>query len=206
MPNPNLTALTVALLTTAGFFAAPAFSQTAADPSLSSAQATTVRTETPTPQLAQAQNAEVEAARELIEKLGPLQSNGEAFYTTFSTSAVEGFQSQISRSLTDSERQQLYNFWYRQVQTSLSSEDLKERLVTVYVDEFTLEELTAINAFYETPAGLKWEAVLPGMQQTLGTMSSDYLLALAADETWLNGTLNDLLTEIPSLADTQTQQ
>lgn len=204
MPNPKLTALTVASLAIAGLFAAPAFAQTVITaPSLESSPATTAPAKISTQQLAQAQTAEAEAARELIEKLGPLQSNGEAFYSTFSTSAVEGFQSQLSRQLTELERQQLYNFWYQQVQESLSSEELKEMLVAVYVEEFTLEELTAINAFYETPAGLKWEAILPSLQQTLGTLSSDYLLALAADDVWLGGTLEDLLIAVPSLADTQ---
>ena len=207
MHRPKLTAPCPTLLTLASWaiavlFATPAFSQTT-PPSIEQLPATTQTLESI--QLAQTQDAHAQAARELIAKLGPLQSNDEAFYTAFSTSAVEGFQAQISRPLTELERQQLYSFWYERAQTSLTSEELQESLVEVYVEAFTLEELTAINQFYETPAGKKWEAVLPSLQQTLGQISSEYLLALSADEAWLNNTINDLLVEIPSLAEPQAE-
>ncbi|MGB3765119.1 MAG: hypothetical protein WA947_01060, partial [Phormidesmis sp.] len=121
--NTRLTVL-VAAFASAGLTALPAFSQTASAAALKPASTATLLPAPPlaptaSPQLAQAPSAEAEA-RKLIEKLGPLQSNGEVFYTTFATSAVEGFQSKMDRPLTDSEREQLYNFWYQKVQASLS--------------------------------------------------------------------------------------
>lgn len=87
----------------------------------------------------------------------------------------------MSRPLTDIERQQLYSFWYQQVQESFSSEALEDELVALYTRDFTLGELTAINQFYETSVGMKWRETLPSFQQELGETSSHYLLELAAD-------------------------
>ena len=190
MLNTKLTALIVAAFATAGLTASPAFSQD-----------TEPAPEPPVVQTLDDDHAQ--AARSLIRQLGPLQANGEVFYTTFATSAVEGFETQISRSLTDEERQQLYRFWYEKIQTALTSEELEDRLVAVYVRDFTREELTAIHQFYQSPAGVKWQSTLPDLQRELGAIGSNYIRTLSSDSDWLNSTLNELLTEIPSLADAQ---
>lgn len=150
MINSKRIFFAIALSTIAGLTAHPTHAQEAPVAPVTVPLSTALKNSPAQPQTAQEQ-----AARDLIRKLGPLQSNGEAFYTTFATSAVEGFQSKMSRPLTDTERQQLYSFWHQQVQESLGESALEDQLVALYARDFTLEELTAINQFYETPAGMK---------------------------------------------------
>lgn len=195
MFNLKLTVLTIATLVMAGLPALPAFSQEIDSP----------ETEPVPEQLAPqvADEAHLAAARSLLNQLGPLQSNSDIFYNTLATSAIEGFRVEMGRPLTEEERQQLYRFWYEKLQTVLTAEELEAMLVAVYVRDFTLEELTAINQFYQTPAGLKWQNALPALQQELTAISSSYVLALSSDNEWVTNTLNELLVEIPSLADSQ---
>ena len=195
MFNLKLTILTLATLAVTGLHTSPALSQAV------NSSETEPTLEQPTPQ--GASEAHIEAARSLLSQLGPLQANGNIFYNTLATSALEGFQAEMSRPLTEDERQQLHQFWYEKLQTVLTAEELEEMLVAVYVRNFTLEELTAINQFYQTPAGLKWQSTLPALQQELTALSSSYVLALSSNDEWVSATLNELLAEIPSLADSQ---
>lgn len=195
MFNIKLTALTAVAVAIAGTSALPALSQ-----EIEPSETESVPVQ---PVMQAADEAHVEVARSLISQLGPLQSNGDIFYATFATSAVQGFQEKMSRSLTDSESQQLYSFWYEKIQTALTSADLEEMLVATYVRNFTQAELIAISQFYQTPAGLKWQSSLPTLQQELTAISSSYVLELSSDNEWINNTLSELLTEIPSLADSQ---
>jgi len=56
------------------------------------------------------------------------------------------------------------DFWDRFAQ-KMDMRDLLEKVIPVYDKHYTLEDLRAVNAFYESPAGQKVLATLPQVMQ-----------------------------------------
>ncbi len=55
-------------------------------------------------------------------------------------------------------------FWTR-FQDRIDMKQLLERIVPIYDKHYTIEDLKAVNAFYETPAGRKLLSSLPAVMQ-----------------------------------------
>jgi hypothetical protein len=56
-------------------------------------------------------------------------------------------------------------FWSRARERRMKTEDLVARLIPVYAKYFSVEDLKAINAFYESPVGQRFVASLGPMMQ-----------------------------------------
>ncbi|HWA09002.1 MAG TPA: DUF2059 domain-containing protein [Opitutaceae bacterium] len=61
--------------------------------------------------------------------------------------------------------------WFDQ---EIKWDDIKPRIAELYMQEFTEEELTAIAAFYQTPAGQKALVKLPSLMQQSAKIGQDY--------------------------------
>jgi len=58
-------------------------------------------------------------------------------------------------------------FWHK-FEQKIDVRELIEKIMPVYDKYYTLEDLKAINAFYESPAGIRMRAVMPmAMQETM---------------------------------------
>jgi len=84
---------------------------------------------------------------------------------------VEKLSEQIANQMLTSLRTQLpqvpETFWTK-FQQKMNTRDLIEKIIPVYDKYYTIEDLKAINAFYETSAGQKVISALPQlMQETL---------------------------------------
>jgi len=84
---------------------------------------------------------------------------------------VEKLSEQIANQMLTSLRTQLpqvpQTFWTK-FQQKMNTRDLIEKIIPVYDKYYTIEDLKAINAFYETSAGQKVLSALPQlMQETL---------------------------------------
>jgi len=84
---------------------------------------------------------------------------------------VEKLSEQIANQMLTSLRTQLpqvpETFWTK-FQQKMNTRDLIEKIIPVYDKYYTIEDLKAINAFYETSTGQKVISALPQlMQETL---------------------------------------
>lgn len=89
--------------------------------------------------------------RKEIEKM--LQLTGmEKLMDQMRDQMISSFKAQ-STSLPDA-------FWEK-LRTKLNMHELKDKIIPVYDKYYTLEDIKAINAFYESPAGRKVTASMP---------------------------------------------
>ena len=84
---------------------------------------------------------------------------------------VEKLSEQIANQMLTSLRTQLpqvpETFWTK-FQQKMNTRELIEKIIPIYDKYYTIEDLKAINAFYETSTGQKVLAALPQlMQETL---------------------------------------
>lgn len=56
------------------------------------------------------------------------------------------------------------SFWEK-VQKKMDTRELQEKIIPIYDKYYTIEDLKAINAFYETPVGQKVLSTLPQIMQ-----------------------------------------
>jgi hypothetical protein len=93
--------------------------------------------------------------RKEVEKM--LRLTGmEKLMTQMKTQMLGALQKQLSDVPQD--------FWDRFAQ-KMDMRDLLEKVIPVYDKHYTLEDLRAVNAFYESPAGQKVLATLPQVMQ-----------------------------------------
>ena len=65
------------------------------------------------------------------------------------------------------------DFWDR-FQRKMDSRELIEKIIPVYNKYYTLQDLKAINAFYESPAGQKVLATMPQVMQESMQIGQDW--------------------------------
>ena len=93
--------------------------------------------------------------RKEVEKM--LRLTGmEKLVTQIKSQMIAAFQKQIPDVPQD--------FWDR-LEQKMDMRELIEKIIPVYDKYYTLEDLKAINAFYETPAGQKVLSTLPQVMQ-----------------------------------------
>ena len=191
MSNRKMAALAMAAIAATGLVQQPAFSQTVS-PSALTAQLVL--------QPAQPSNsAQQVAARELYRLI---DLNNELVYDAFAGGATSGVQESLAgsgKTLTDSETQQLYSFWYRKGQEIFSPENVESAVVSVLTDNFTAAELTEINQSAEARELIATPEILQEMEMAIRSLGDRY----AADETWITATYSELAVEIPSLFEPQ---
>ena len=101
-------------------------------------------------------NAEISAEkRQEVEKM--LRLTGmEKLVTQMKSQMIAGFQKELPDVPQD--------YWDR-FEKKLDMHELIEKIIPVYDKYYTLEDLKAVNAFYESPAGKKILSTLPQVMQ-----------------------------------------
>ncbi|MEI6178615.1 MAG: DUF2059 domain-containing protein [Verrucomicrobiota bacterium] len=93
--------------------------------------------------------------RQEVEKM--LQLTGmEKLFVQMKTQMLSGLKSKLT-SVPDS-------FWEK-FQEKMDTHELVEKIIPLYDKYYTLEDLKAINAFYESPVGKKILTTLPQIMQ-----------------------------------------
>lgn len=196
LPNVKLTVLTTALLAATGFIAKPAYSQSIDPPTGSAqqiAQTPAQATDIPTNiQASQHRAAAVQLYQALeldFDFLHRIAAEGAT------TPAIAEFEAEVGRALTESESQQMLNFWYGQFQEILSPQSIENAIVTVYMENFTLEELDKINQSADPIAQVSSPTVSAEVEAAIVAIADPYL----TDETWVNNTAIEMIEALPFL-------
>lgn len=183
----KLTVLTVISLTAAGLTAQPVFSQ-----GTRSLTSETQQTKQTSIQSIEHRAAAVQLYRALELDLSGLRAiTAEA--ATDSASAE--FEAETGRSLTESESQQMFNFWARKFGEIFTQENLEGAIASVYMRNFTLEELTAINQSANPIAQIASPVIGQEMEDAVQALGDQFL----TDETWMNNMVTEMANELPFL-------
>ena len=71
-------------------------------------------------------------------------------------------------------------FWTK-FQKKLDTHGLIDQLIPIYDKYYTIDDLKAVNAFYESPAGQKVLTVLPSLMQESMKVGQEWGTKIAAD-------------------------
>ena len=93
-----------------------------------------------------------------------------------------GFQTMIDpilaamrqRGMPETATQEVRDAFEKWFTDEIKWEDIKPRLVDVYVKEFTEAELKELHAFYQTPTGKKTIEKMPNVMQQSAKIGSEY--------------------------------
>lgn len=138
-------------------------------------------------------------ARQLVRtQIGPEYL--EEIYTQGSQAATVNFENQIlpalKRPLTANEKQRLLLFWHTRIKELIPYSVLEDLLVPVVTKHLTVEEMSEIIRFYDTPAGRKLTSVLPALTREAQS-AGEQLGSKMADKKWLDATVEALKAEFP---------
>ena len=190
MLNPKLIAATVALLAASGLAAQPACSQSARAVPIEPQQL--ALTQPGNMQSSQHRDAAVELYQALDLDLNLLHKIAAQGATT---SAIADFEEKVGRTLTESESEQMFNFWYGQFQKLLSPQNVETAIANVYIKNFTLEELNAINQSADPVAQVTSPAIAQEVEAAIVSIAYPFL----SDETWVNSTAAEMIEALPFL-------
>ena len=189
MLNPKLivklTVLTVVSLAATGRVAQPVFSQSVRFPTVE--KQTQLPASTPS---SEHKAAAVQLYRSLALNLDDIHTLAAKEATA---SAVADFKAETGRELTEGESQQMFDFWYRKFEEIFSPANLEETIATVYVRNFTLEELTAASLSADPLAQIASPALAQEIEAAVVGIANRFL----TDETWMNNTVQEIFEELP---------
>lgn len=192
MLNPKLIAATAALLTASGLAAQPACSQDARSLPIELQQLALMPVQPGDVQSSQHRAAAVELYQALnldLDLLHRIAAEGAT------TPAIADFEEKVGRTLTESESQQMFNFWYGQFQELLSPQNVEAAIAGVYIKNFTLEELNSINQSENPVAQVALPAIAQEIEAAIVSISDPFL----KDETWVNNTAAEMIEALPFL-------
>lgn len=192
MPNIRLTAkltvLTVVSLTATGLAIRPAFSQ--------SVQATTAEAQQTQPMPSTQFGEHKAAAEQLYRTLGlDINDIRTVAAAEATASATAKFETKAGRPLTEVESQQIFDFWHRKFGEILYNQSLKDAITGVYMRNFTLEELTAINQSADPLA----QIALPEITSEIEAATIAIIDPFLSDAVWMGNMISEMLIELPFL-------
>ena len=83
--------------------------------------------------------------------------------------------------LTPDQKEEMKNIYRAWWDTDIDRKSMKEKMVKLYADTFTLEELKDLNKFYQSPIGKKFLEVSPVLMQEGARIGMDEASAKEAN-------------------------
>lgn len=106
--------------------------------------------------------------RQEIEKM--IQLTGmETLMQQMKMRMISDFKAQFKAQMTDVPE----SFWTK-IQEKIDTHEVLEKIIPLYDKYYTLEDLKAVNTFYESPAGKKVLSALPQIMQEARKIGQDW--------------------------------
>lgn len=102
----------------------------------------------------------------------------------------------LKRTILESEKQRLQNFWYKKTQELMPYSVIEDLLVPVVAKHLTYEEVLEINQFFATPTGKKFIALIPIISREAQVAGSKFVNKYA-DSKWVDSVDKELKILFP---------